>query len=411
MNRTRKLRVAQTFIVIISIWLYACLTGLSPSVMRAATMFSMIAGGKAFKQQPDIYNIIGASALVLMIYDPYMMTEVGFKLSYLAVIGIVYLQPLISSWLIFKNKIANWFWSISAVSIAAQATTFPLGLLYFHQFPNLFLVSNLVVIPTGYLLIISGITMFATQVVYPLQWIAGNTFYWFSYWLNKFIFALDNIPYSILQGISITGLEAILIYILIYLFASLIKELRPKNLFWFLGIFLLLVSWNSYEYYTQQKQEYFTVYSIKGKHAIAVTRGNIIYRNLDAGLLTNTSSMLFHIRHHWWQMDVRKEYDLSQFVGYTKFDFGYGFIANGKRILVIDSFSKKGLSSGRIKADVVVLTKSQKIHLADVKKVCDAPTIVADATNKNYLLNRWKQEAKTEKISVHDVIDAGAFTL
>ena len=411
MNRSRRMRIWQTIISITIIWIYACLTGLSPSVMRAAMMFSMIAGGKAMKQQPNIYNIIGSSALLLMIADPYIMTEVGFKLSYLAVFGIVYLHPLIYHKLAFKNKIADWTWNISAVSIAAQTTTFPLGLLYFHQFPNLFLVSNLVVIPVGNVLIVSGIAMFAAQIFYPLQWIIGKLFYQLSLLLNKFVFALDNIPYAILQGITINGIEAILIYALMLLFILLIQELRVRNTFLFLVVLLVLVAYNSYEYILQKKQECFTIYSIKGKQAIAVTIGNNIYRNFDDDLLANSSSMMFNVRHHWWQMDVQKEYPLNDFTSYVKFDFGYGFISKGKRILVIDSIDKKALTFEKIKADVVVLSQSQKVHLADVRKITDAPLFVADATNKFYLLKRWKQQAKEQRVNLHDVMEAGAFTL
>jgi len=411
MNRSRTMRIWQTIISITIIWIYACLTGLSPSVMRAAMMFSMLAGGKAFKQQPDIYNIIGASALLLIIFDPYIMTEVGFKLSYLAVLGIVYLHPLIYHRFTFKNKLADWTWNISAVSIAAQATTFPLGLLYFHQFPNLFLVSNLLVIPAGNFLIVSGITMFAAKVFYPLQCLIGKVFYQLALLLNKFVFALENTPYAILEGITINGMETILIYVLILLLVLLTQELRPKYTFMFLVIFSALVGYNTYEYMLQQKQESLTVYSIKGKQAIAVVRGNKIYRDFDEDLLKNESAMLFNVRHHWWAMDVQKEFKLNQLEGYAEFDFGYSFVAKGKRVLVIERLNKNVMPKTKVVADVVTISRSPKIHLQEIKKITDAPLIIADATNKTYLLKRWKNEALELNLKLHDVMKDGAITL
>ena len=411
MNRSRTMRIWQTIISITIIWIYACLTGLSPSVMRAAMMFSMIAGGKALKQQPDIYNIIGSSALLLLIFDPYIMTEVGFKLSYLAVLGIVHLHPLIYHKFTFKNKIADWTWNISAVSIAAQTTTFPLGLLYFHQFPNLFLVSNLIVIPVGNFLIVSGIAMFAAQIFYPLQWVIGKVFYQLALLLNKFVFALENIPYAILQGVTINGIETIFIYVMILLFVLLMRELRPKYTFMFLVILLALVAYNSYEYILQQRQESFTVYAVKSKQAIAVARGNNMYRNFDEDLLKNESAMLFNVKHHWWAMDIQKEYELKHLKSYTKFDFGYSFVVNGKRILVIEQLNKNVLPRTKVVADVVTISRSPKIHLQEIKKITDAPLIVADATNKTYLLKRWKNEALELNLKLHDVMEEGAFTL
>ena len=412
MNKNRRLRILQTFIIIPFIWLYACLTGLSPSVMRAATMFSMIAGGKAFRQQPDIYNIIGAAALVLMIHNPYIMTEVGFKLSYLAVIGIVYLHPLIYKWFIFKHKIADWFWSISAVSIAAQITTFPLGLLYFHQFPNLFLFSNLVVIPAGYLLIVSGISLFATQFIEPLQYFIGTGFYWLSLGLNKFIFLLNEFPYSIIQGVSISGFETILIYASILLLTLLLQTLKPKLVFGFLTLMLALVIWNSYEYINQRQQVAFKIYAVKNKQAMAAIAGNEVYNAFNHQLRNNKSSMLFHIQHDWWKNNIANEHPMQRLPGYTRFEFGYAFQINSKKVIVIDSVDvRKHLPPVKINADVMVLTNNPKLHLKKIVSFIDTKLIVADATNTTYQCRKWQQQASELNLPFHDVLETGAFEI
>jgi hypothetical protein len=244
-----------------------------------------------------------------------------------------------------------------------------------------------------------------------LQWLIGKVFYQLALLLNKFVFALENTPYAILEGITINGMETILIYVLILLLVLLTQELRPKYTFMFLVIFSALVGYNTYEYMLQQKQESLTVYSIKGKQAIAVVRGNKIYRDFDEDLLKNESAMLFNVRHHWWAMDVQKEFKLNQLEGYAEFDFGYSFVAKGKRVLVIERLNKNVMPKTKVVADVVTISRSPKIHLQEIKKITDAPLIIADATNKTYLLKRWKNEALELNLKLHDVMKDGAITL
>jgi len=144
-------------LLILILWSYALLTGLSPSVMRAATMFSFIVAAKMTKRNSSFFNTLAASALVLLIYNPLLIMEVGFQLSYMAVIGIVIIQPWVNNLFNFKWWLPIKIWEITAVSIAAQIATFPLGLLYFHQFPNYFMLSNLIVIPLAIFILYLGI--------------------------------------------------------------------------------------------------------------------------------------------------------------------------------------------------------------------------------------------------------------
>jgi len=150
------------------LWGFAFVTGLSPSVLRAVTMFSFIALARPFGKQTNIYNTLAASVFFLLIYNPYLIMSVGFQLSYLAVLGIVYLQrPMYNLWEI-ENRVGDWIWQITSVSIAAQTATFALALLYFHQFPTYFLISNLLVVPLSTLVLVFGIFLLAISFFPPL---------------------------------------------------------------------------------------------------------------------------------------------------------------------------------------------------------------------------------------------------
>jgi competence protein ComEC len=147
MDKTRQLKIAKGIIILIALWLYSLLCGLSPSILRATVMFTFIIAADLLNVRSSVYNTLAASAFVLLCIDPNMLANVGFQLSYLAVIGIVFFQPYIYDWYTAPNRVMDEIWKITAVSLAAQLVTCPIGLLYFHQFPNCFLFSNLIIIP------------------------------------------------------------------------------------------------------------------------------------------------------------------------------------------------------------------------------------------------------------------------
>jgi competence protein ComEC len=156
--------------VVCFIWGYAGLTGFSPSVIRASVMFSLITFGQMRERKPSIFNILAFSVMLMIVIDPSVIGEVGFQLSYLAVSGIVLLYPLILRWWLPPNKVCDYFWQIVSVSIAAQLTTFPLTVFYFHSFPSWFLLANIFVNPLTFVIMQIGIPFLI------LGWIPGVGF-------------------------------------------------------------------------------------------------------------------------------------------------------------------------------------------------------------------------------------------
>ncbi|MGB0165751.1 MAG: ComEC/Rec2 family competence protein, partial [Luteibaculum sp.] len=152
----QSLKLQHCLIIIAALWFYALVTGFSPSVQRAATMFSFVALGKGIQRNSNVFNLLAASVIVLIIADPLIITQVGFQMSYLAVLGILLLYPWLQSLWVPKTKIIKALWQISCVSLAAQIATGALGFLYFRQFPTYFLVSNLFVIPLATLVVWLG---------------------------------------------------------------------------------------------------------------------------------------------------------------------------------------------------------------------------------------------------------------
>ena len=150
-------------VMILFLWIYAFISGFSPPVQRATVMFTFVIIGNGIRRPVNIYNSLTASALFLILLNPNVLFDVGFQLSYLAILGIVLIQPVLYNILELTNPILKWTWSLFTVSVAAQLMTFPLGLFYFNQFPNLFWLSNFIVVPVTTFIMWFGIAFFYIQ--------------------------------------------------------------------------------------------------------------------------------------------------------------------------------------------------------------------------------------------------------
>ncbi len=236
--KSRREIYLKTFLILLFLWFYACLTGLSPSVIRASVMFSFVAVGNATKRFPNIYNTIAASAFFILLFQPNLLYSIGFQLSYLAVLGIIYIQPKIYERFKSPYWIVDKAWALLCVSVAAQLATFPLGLFYFHQFPNLFFITNLVVVPAAGWVIYSGITSLIVSSV-PFLDIATvfvlDSIVSFIRWSVEIV---NKIPYSSTQGIYINGNQTILLYLFVIAIGLFLAN-KIK-----IGIFLALFALN-----------------------------------------------------------------------------------------------------------------------------------------------------------------------
>jgi competence protein ComEC len=393
------------------LWFYSAITGLSPSVLRASTMFSFIIIAQSFKRYTNIYNTLAASAFLLLVIDPYIIMQVGFQLSYLAVIGIVYLQPKIQEWFSFDNWLLNQIWTITAVSIAAQVATFPLGLLYFHQFPNYFLLSNLLVIPISTIIIYLGIAVFAFAKVSVVVSYLALGFSWSVWLLNASVIWIEQLPFSLLQGISISILETWLLYGLIILFVFYLSNRKYTNLkFAFVTLILVLVS-QVYEQYQQFHQKKIIIYNIPKTSAIDFVSAKSNVLLTDTSFAKNESRLLFHVKHNWWDLGL----NMNQIVSSNfknevlKIEQQWIQFYDKKMIVLTDKTELSGVKP--INIDYLLISHSPKLKVKEILKTVNCKQLIFDSSNSLTKINAWKKECLAIHQPFYDVTESGAFEL
>jgi competence protein ComEC len=317
-------RILRAILLSTSVWIYALVTGLSPSVIRAATMFSAVALGGAFRQQTNIYNTLAGSAFVILLINPFMLMQVGMQLSYLAVLGIVYFQPKFAQLLSPKTWILKKVWEITCVSVAAQLATFPLGLLYFHQFPNYFLISNLVVIPAAFLMVYTGVITFSLCWIPSVQKLVGTLLLYITKGLNWSVDFLTSFPYAITTGIDLTTFQTWIIYAAIASFSLFLALKKGEWLTGFLTMCIGLMGYQIYERHQHLHHQELTIYAVKNATCIGIVNQLDAHLYASHGFEKDEDQLLFYLWHHLWHQDITKFSSLTPC--YTSFDSTYSVI-------------------------------------------------------------------------------------
>ncbi|HEY0262407.1 MAG TPA: ComEC/Rec2 family competence protein, partial [Chitinophagales bacterium] len=404
-NRGKRWRYAQAAIFISIMMLYAVLTGLSPSVLRAVVMFSFFVLAKAINRNANMYNILAVSCLLLLLYNPYLITEIGFKLSYLAVLGIVIFYPMFYNRLQFKNKFVDGAWSITCLSLAAQLTTFPVSLYYFHQFPNLFLISNLIVIPISDFILYSGMLLFLVYKIPFVFDIIGNIFYWLIFAVNKFIYFIDKLPFALIEEIQVSQTEMYLLYLMMALVLLYIYIPKSKYFLWVTCSIVLFAGVRAARLINNEAQHSFVVYSVPHHSALCFVNNTQIYTEIDSALLNDENNMLFHIKKHWWAMGLNENLITKNpdFLRVFQLPFGTLYEFRGRKILQLTQTVSNTLVAEKLEVDEIVLSNNQPQKIENLNNLFSFRKIIFDSSNGFYKIKKWREDCAKENIAFYDV--------
>ncbi len=396
-----------TIIVLILLWTYAVFTGLSSTVLRATVMFSFIQVGTTINRRHNIYNILAVSALALLFYNPYWLVDVGFQLSYLAIIGIVYLYPYLNELINPTNRIIRWTWEGTVVCFAAQLFTAPLSIYYFHQFPSYFLIANpfvaffsFFILPAGLLLLIfSWVPFVSTFLAIILKWSC--------FLLNETTFIIEKMPLSTLKGFSISMPELLAWYASIFFGIAFFRQSELKYLRVSVLLLISLALFNIYEDYQQSRQKQLTFHFIPKQTGISIIDGKSVTFIADSGVIDNKKIYNFHLKNYYDAQGVSNQ-NLLNIAAYTNKQ-GMTFLDfEGKKIMWLQK-PFKGILQG--KANYVLLSNNAVRNLTHSFADFQTELIIVDNSNKSYLVDQLKQQADSLRLNLIALRDMGAYSI
>ncbi len=402
----KRLRWLKPVLAIIILWLFSLLTGASASVLRAAVMFSFIVAAGSITRKTSIFNTLAASAFCLLCYNPFWLWDVGFQLSYAAVLSIVVFMKPIYSIFYFRNKLLDAAWKLNSVTLAAQILTTPLSIYHFHQFPVYFFLTNLVAVPLSSVIVLGEILLCFISFIPPVALFTGKLLAWLIMVMNQYVKHIESLPGSLWDGMQINILQVILTFVLIAGISHWLLRGVKAGLFIGLGGLLAFFLARSYSFISAAQQQKLIVYNIPQRRAIDFIYGRNCQFIGDTQLTSDPFIKNFHLKPSRTLYRVSQASRLpglfirSQYISYC-----------GLKVLLVTGSDKLDEYFVLQTIDLLIVSGNHRLNMAVLTSSFKIRMIVFDSSVSSWRLISWKKHCDSLHIPYHDVSEKGAFVM
>lgn len=396
-ERLKHGKLIKTILLVLCLWSFALIAGLSASVTRAVTMFSIVAIAMNLKRPTNVYNTLAISMFVILLFKPLFVFDVGFQLSYLAVFAIVAIDPMLYNLWRPKNWLLDKYWHTLTITVSAQFGIIPISLFYFHQFPGLFFISNLVIIPLLGIILGFGILVIILAILNLLPQLIADIFGYTIGLMNGFVAWVSKQEAFLLKDIAFSLLYVLASYLTIVALIKFLKKRSFANLKLLLISVLIVQCAFIYTNYKTSSNEFVVFhksrYSLIGNN----TKNSLLVAH-DFDSLTQSKNKII------------KDYTVGNHIKTIKKDTLKSiYILNDKKLLVVDSLGVYNIKS--FEPDYVLLKQSPKINLNRLIDSIKPKYVIADGSNYKSYVKRWEIICLKRKLPFHKTSKKGAFVI
>lgn len=406
LQRKKQAKWLRVALIISGLWIFSLLAGAQPSILRSAVMFSCIVIGESLFKKASIYNSLALSAFLLLCYNPFWLWDVGFQLSYSAVLSIVIFMRPIYNWFYVKNKILDFIWKLNAVTISAQILTLPISVFHFHQIPVHFLITNLLAVPLSSVVLFGEIILCAVSFFPVVATFSGKILHWLIFIMNSYIEGIEKLPYSLWDGLQISWIQTALLFLFIAGTGWWLMEKQKSGAVVALAAFSVFVMIRSFSFLSAQQQQKIIIYNVPKRQAIDIINGKYFQFVGDTDLFKDDFARNFHL----------KPSRILHRVGPLENNYP-NIVANsyhtyhGKKILLLDKTISFDSSIKKRSLDLLILSKDPKVYISHLTKTFDIKQVVFDASVPFGKKIYWKKDCDSLGIPIHDVNEKGAFVM
>ncbi len=264
-----------TIFPIILVWIFSFITGGGPAILRSAIMITFIDIGKKLDEDSDSVNLLFVSGWFLLIFQPYLVWDIGFQLSFAAMLGLFYLMKPIQDVLYVKTQwIKDYIWSPAAMSVSAQLVTTPLTFFYFGNFPVLFLLTNLVILLPITIALYGGVGLLLTSVILPEfinVWIGKALDFVIYYGFDAFLKWIVALPGAYTNQIYLSHWQVIVLALSIFFLGYWIYHVKNGRwLVYSVLLCLITVGGSLFRQWNLRKDIRVTILQVPDQHVVAV---------------------------------------------------------------------------------------------------------------------------------------------
>ncbi|WP_300601328.1 ComEC/Rec2 family competence protein [Niabella sp.] len=400
--KRRQTRWLHPVLVLGILWIFSLLAGAAASIIRAAVMFTCILLGKQFGRNASIYNTLAASAFLLLCYDPYWLWDVGFQLSYAAVLSIVVFYKPLYHLINVNNKLLDAIWQLCAVSMAAQILTTPLSIYHFHQFPVYFLITNLLVVPVSSVVLIGELVLVLVAPVTPVAIFSGRMLSGIIWWMNSMVENLSHYPFALWKALLVSIPQVLLLYIFITGMAAACIQKQKAGLWVAVFSLCTIMGLRMASFYKTLDQEQIIVYNIPRAAAVSFVSGrdHWLYADSMAAADPVISKNVFQ--------PAAVHYRLRSPGAVEKIPKNDRLLFGGRSVLFIGAPLEDTVYGA---TDLVILTGNPRLYISQLLKKVQPGQIVIDGAVPAWKARYWQRDCDSLKIPCHHVLEKGAFVM
>jgi competence protein ComEC len=398
--------IMKMLLTICLLWGFTLLAGAAASILRAAVMFTVIAAGELLlRRYTNIYNTLAASAFLLLCYDPWLLADAGFQLSYLAVLGILLCyRPLYDLWSA-GNKWLDMLWQATAVTLAAQALTLPVCLYYFHQFPNLFLPANLLIVALSTIILYALILLLLLSPLPLAAHYTGIAVKSLISFMNRLAAFIEGLPYAVTNNIYMPLYAAVFAYMIMAALLAVWLARWRQGRITALAVCLLWSIVYATDTMLAQRRRMMIVYNVPGYTGIDIIAERRLQFAGDTGLLYDKA-----LRERYLQPS-RQYYRLKGESLQAGQPPGAFINVANKRLVVVDSTWRFFISSKKFHTDYILLSHRPKLSITQLKDMFVFKMIIFDASNPLWQIQQWKNDCSALTLRCFSVPDQGAYLI
>jgi competence protein ComEC len=396
--RNKKLIWARFVIVVSGLWIFSLLAGAQPSILRASVMFTAIAFKMLINRRGSVFNSISLAALVLLCYNPFWLWDAGFQLSFLAVASILMFYRPVYNWIYLENKAVDFIWQLAAASISAQILTIPITLFYFHQFPYLFLFTNIVAVPLSGIVIYVEILLCVFSFFSPVATVTAKILSWLIGFMNTYVDRFNDLPFGLWNGISISFLQALLLYGIILGFCYWLISKTKAPIYLALTCTVTFLCIRSVSFIHADSRQAIVIYNIPRHKAIDIIAGRncfFIGDSLLGEMNGNTNPEI---------QTCRTTGRITQISFSDKNVFDYC----KRRIVLIDSSSEIKPVRGIV--DYLIISGNTKLRMDDFAQ-STIRNVIIDASVPAWKSPALMKDCQRLNIPCYNVAEKGAFLI
>lgn len=373
--------IIRQWLVILTLWAFVFIVGMSASIVRAAIMLTLFSLGSLYHRSGFTYNSLAAAAFLILIFQPSYLFDVGFQMSFAAVFAILFFNPKLSRLYRPPNKVVKYIWNLFCITTAAQLGVFPLVLYHFGTFPTWFFITNMLVVPLVGIIIYAAFPLIIFGLLRSLQWDIITVLYTFFQWVEKnlielllrIVYISESIPFAQISDKKISFPQLILLLLFIYSVTRMFVSRHPRPLIISLSALLFFQFTITYKNLTCPAPQ-LTVFNSPGRSEIAVFHNN---------------------KRHY--LDITE----NSFVPHPE-----------KCILLVSETNFTTHYTGEpFPLDILILSRQTSLHIEKLLGMFRPAMIVLDSSIPRYTAFRITQVCAAFNIDIHDVTEKGAFSL